>query len=185
MTRAAIAGIAVVALAAVLFSLNRIDDIALAPEGGGERLPRYTLSEAELVRYDTDGQPALKARAATLEYYDDESANATTLVVDVLAGPKTPWHLEAPSGRIEPGSRELILDGAVIATGQWPDNGEALVLRTPRLNVDPERHLLHTKAPIEAVSRTRNGTAVGMTADWVAQDLRLLNKVKMRHDVTR
>lgn len=185
MTRFAVAGLAVVALGALLFSLNRIDDIAIEPETGGERLPRYTLSDAELIRYDAKGQPALKATAATLEYFDDESATATALVVDVIAGPKTPWHLEAPAGAMQAGSRELVLTGAVVATGRWPDNDEPLVIRTPTMTVDPERNLLHTNAPIEAASATRNGTAVGLSANWVAQDLRLLNKVKMRHEATR
>lgn len=185
MTRFAVAGIATLAVGALLFSINRIDDIAPAGEATPERLPRYTLSQAELIRYDADGQPALRARAESLEYFDDESAQASVLVVDVLSGPKTPWHLEAPSGALPTGSRELMLTGGVVATGTWPDTGEALVLRTPTLGVDPDRHLLRTDAPIEADSATRTGTAVGLTADWVAQDLRLLNQVRMRHDVTR
>lgn len=185
MTRIAVAGIAVVALGALLFSLNRIDDIALTEDAPRERLPRYTLNEAELVRYDVDGRPALKARAERLDYFDDESAQATVLVVDVINGPKTPWHLEAPTGMLPQGSGELLLSGGVVANGQWPDTGEPLVVRTPTLAVDPDRHLLRTDAPIDAASATRNGTAVGLSADWVAQDLKLLNQVKMRHDPTR
>ena len=136
------------ALAALLFSLNRIDDIALAPDGGGDRLPRYTLSEAELVRYDTDGQPALKARAATLEYYDRRIGNRDHAGRRCARGAEDALAPRSPDGAgSSQAGRELILDGAVIATGQWPDNGEALVLRTPTLTVDPERHLLQYQSP--------------------------------------
>lgn len=185
MTRVAVATIAVAALAGLLFTLSRIDDVALAPEAAGSTLPRYTLTGATLTRYDADGQPALKATAATLEYFDDESATATTLVVDVLSGPKTPWHVEAPTGRLRAGSRDIELNGNVVANGQWPDNGEPLVVRAPTMTVNPDRHLLNTAAPVEVESRTRRGTAVGMNANWDQQDLRLLDNVKMRYEATR
>ncbi len=185
MTRIVVASIAVAALAGLLFTLTRIDDIALEPAADNDKLPRYTLTGAVLTRFDADGQPAMKATAATLEYFDDESANATTLVVDVLSGPKTPWHIEAPAGMLRAGSRDIELTGDVVANGQWPDNGEALVLRSPTMTVNPDTHLLRTAAAVEVDSKTRNGTAVGMNANWQKQDLRLLDNVKMRYDVTR
>ncbi len=185
MTRIAVATIAVAALAGLLFTLSRIDDIALEPAASDDKLPRYTLSGAELTRFDAAGQPSMKATAATLEYFDDESALATTLVVDVLSGAKTPWHIDAPTGALSPGSRELKLSGEVVANGQWPDNGEALVLRSPTMTVDPDTHVLRTDAVVHADSRSRKGTAVGMAANWEKQDLRLLNNVKMRYEATR
>lgn len=185
MTRIAVTAIAVATLAGLLFTLGRIDDIALEPAASDDKLPRYTLTDAELIRFDGTGQPAMKATAATLEYFDDESALATTLVVDVLSGPRTPWHIDAPTGRLSPGSRALTLSGDVVASGQWPDNGEALVLRSPTMTVDPDAHVLRTDAAVLADSRSRKGTAVGMTANWEKQDLRLLDNVKMRYDATR
>lgn len=185
MTRIVVATIAVAALAGLLFTLNRIDDIALEPSAEDDKLPRYTLTAAELTRFDTAGRPAMTATAATLEYFDDESATATTLVVDVLSGAKTPWHIEAPAGRLRAGSREIELTGEVVAHGQWPDNGEALVLRSPSMTVNPDAHVLHTTAAVDVDSRTRKGTAVGMNANWEQQDLRLLDNVKMRYEVTR
>lgn len=185
MTRIAVATIAVAALAGLLFTLNRIDDIALEPAASDDKLPRYTLSGAELTRYDAAGRPAMKATAATLEYFDDESATATTLAVDVLSGPKTPWHIEAPAGALRAGSREIELSGNVVANGQWPDNGEALVLRAPSMIVNPDTHVLRTATAVDVDSRTRKGTATGMNANWEKQDLRLLDNVKMRYEVTR
>lgn len=185
MTRIAVATIAVAALAGLLFTLNQIDDIALEPAASDDKLPRYTLTGAELTRYDADGQPAMKATAATLEYFDDESATATTLVVDVLSGARTPWHIDAPAGNLPAGSREIELTGNVVANGQWPDNGEALVLRAPTMTVNPDAHVLHTAAAVAVDSRTRKGTAVGLNANWDKQDLRLLDNVKMRYEVTR
>lgn len=185
MTRIAVASIAVAALAGLLFTLTRIDDIALEPAKSDDKLPRYTLTGAELTRFDAGGQPSMKATAATLEYFDDESALATTLVVDVLSGTKTPWHIDAPAGNLRAGSRELELTGDVVANGLWPDNGEALVLRSPTMTVNPDTHVLHTAAAVDVESRSRKGTATGMNANWEKQDLRLLDNVKMRYEVTR
>lgn len=185
MTRIAVVTVAVAALAGLLFTLSRIDDIALEPAASDDKLPRYTLTNAELTRFDAAGQPTMKATAATLEYFDDESALATTLVVDVLSGTRTPWHIDAPAGNLRAGSREIELTGEVIANGQWPDNGEALVLRSPSMTVNPDTHVLHTAAAVDVESRSRKGTAVGMNANWEKQDLRLLDNVKMRYEVTR
>lgn len=185
MTRTAVAAIAVAALAGLLYTLNRIDDVAVVATTVDDRLPRYTLSNAELTRYDADGEAALKATASSLEYFDDESAQATTLVLDVLSGARTPWHITAPTGTLAPGSRVMTLSGNVIADGQWPDNGEAVTVRSPTMKIDPDAHLLSTDADVSADSRTRKGTATGMTANWTQQDLRLLNNVKMRYEVNR
>ncbi len=185
MTRVAVAAIAVAALAGLLYTLNRIDDVAVVSTEADNRLPRYTLTAAELTRYDAAGEPALKATAANLEYFDDESAQATTLVVDVLSGTKTPWHITSPTGNLAPGSRVMTLSGEVIANGQWPDNGEAVVVRSPTMKIDPDAHLLSSDVDVHADSRTRKGTAIGMTANWAQQDLHLLNNVKMRYEVNR
>eukprot|EP01034_Spumella_vulgaris_P011629 gene11629-14798_t len=73
MTRVAVAAIAVASLAGLLYTLNRIDDVAVVSTEADNRLPRFTLTAAELTRYDAAGEPALKATAANLEYFDDES----------------------------------------------------------------------------------------------------------------
>ena len=103
----------------------------------------------------------------------------------MLSGTRTPWHIDAPAGNLRAGSREIELTGEVVANGQWPDNGEALVLRSPSMTVNPDTHVLHTAAAVDVASRTRKGTAVGMNANWEKQDLRLLDNVKMRYEVTR
>ena len=70
MTRIAVAAIAAAALAGLLYTLNRIDDVAVVAGKADDRLPRYTLTSAVLTRYDADGQPALKATADQLKFED-------------------------------------------------------------------------------------------------------------------
>lgn len=185
MTRVAVAAMALATLAGLLYTLNRIDEVAVAPPAVDNHLPRYTLGQAKLVRYDASGQPSMRATADSIEYFDDESAVASVLKLDVLSGTKTPWHLEAPTGRLAPGSPVLTLSGDVLAQGQWPDNGEAVTVQTPTLTVDSDQHQLSTDAPVIADSLTRRGTGTGMSANWERQDLRLLNNVKMRYDLSR
>lgn len=185
MTRVAVAALAIATVAGLLYALNRIDDVAVVADSTDDRLPRYTLSGAVLVRYDASGQPAMRATATSLEYFDDESAVASSLKLDVLSGTRTPWHIEAPTGRLPPGSKVLALSGNVQADGQWPDNGEAVTLRTPTLKVDPDLHLLSSDALVTAESRSRQGSGTGLAANWLKQDLHLLNNVKMRYEVTR
>lgn len=183
MTRPVLAVLVLAVVAGLFFTLQRVDDAVLTPAGPDLRLPRYTLNDALLTRYDADGTPALKATAATLEYYDDESAKGTTLNVDVLSGTRTPWNLTAPAAMLPAHQHAFRLEGGpVIAKGQWPDNREDVTITTTLVWVDPDQHEFHTDRALTFQSATRDGSATGLRSNWTNRNMTLLNDVKMHYE---
>jgi len=185
MIRGVLLGALLLALIGLLYTLQRSNDVAITPAPEPNALPRYTLTNAVLTRYDTDGRPALRGHAQTLDYYDDESAHAENLQLDLLSTARAPWRATAPSGMLPAHSHRFLLEGNVVAEGRWPDNNEALTIRTEQLWVDPDQHSLQTDRPVTLTGATRDGSAVGVKANWVEQNMELLNDVKMHYEAKR
>ncbi len=173
------------ALAGLFFTLQKANDVSIAPAAEVTKLPRYTLTNAVLTRFDATGTPSLRGHADTLDYFDDESAHAEKLQLTVLSGVTMPWHIAAPSGTLQAHSHIFLLEGDVVADGNWPDNNEALTVRTEQLWVDPDQHLLHTDRAVTLTSATRNGSATGFRGDWIEKNMQLLDDVKMHYEAQR
>lgn len=169
------------ALAGLFYTFQRMDNSIVETPEQPASLPRYTLGGAELTRYDTDGLPSLHGLADTIDYYDDQSGHAHNLRVDLVADADRTWQLSSPTATLPPHQRRFMLDGPVLAQGQWPDSGENLALRTDRLWVDPDRHEIDTDAAVEVSSASRNGSATGLRSDWTGQSIQLQHNVKMTY----
>ena len=170
------------ALGALMYTFNRMDDRGALHTEELNAPPRYTLSDAELTRFDGDGDAVLRGTAASVQYYDDDSARATALAVDLIENDQVIWHITAPSGMQPAHDRRMLLDSAVNATGAWPDTHEPLTVNTSQMWIDADAHTLQTGETVTANSKTRRATGRGMLADWSAQWLRLLHDVKMRYE---
>jgi LPS export ABC transporter protein LptC len=181
--------VAALSIAGMLYTFGMLESGGLQSSEAGSALPRYTLNEAELSRYDSEGEPSLLGRAQSIEYFDDESGRAEQLQVDVLNGEAAPWHLSSPLASLpagqRPGERKILLQAPVLVSGRWPDNGEALQIETERLWLDADAHQFYTDAAVKLDSRARDGTAVGLRADWRQRSLRLLHDVKLHYDAPR
>jgi LPS export ABC transporter protein LptC len=169
------------ALAALFYTFQRMDNSLVETPQPSSALPRYTLGGAELQRFDNEGAPYLRGQAETIEYFDDQSGQASALQVDLVDDGERSWHLTAPSASLPAHQRRFMLDGPVLANGEWPDNGEPLKLSTERLWVDPDRRQIDTDAPVQVRSVSRNGDAVGLRSDWAGQSMQLLHNVKMTY----
>jgi len=183
MTRPYLIAALLLALAGLYYTLQRIDDVAIAPTAPDNTVPRYTLHDALMTRYDASGTPSLRATAKTLQYFDDESAKGDEMVVDVLSGPKTPWNIVSPKATLPAHSHTFLLEGGdVVAKGNWPDNNEPVTVVTTLLWVDPDTHEMHTDRGLTFQSATRDGSATGMRSNWTEQNMSLLNDVKMHYE---
>lgn len=173
------------ALGGLFYTFQRMDNSLVETPLEPAALPRYTVSGADLLRFDTEGQPYLRGQAETIEYFDDQSGQAHALDVDLVADDDRTWHLTSPSATLPPHQRRFMLDGPVLASGEWPDSGEPLDVRTERLWVDPDRHLIDTDAAVQVHSASRSGSAVGLRSDWAGQSMQLLHNVKMNYQAPR
>jgi LPS export ABC transporter protein LptC len=170
------------ALAALFYTFQRMENGAIEATAATARLPRYTAANATLTRFDADGEVLLQGHADTVDYFDDASGRAHGLQLDLLSGGDAPWHLTAPAATLPAHQHRFLVEGPVIADGQWPDSGENLQFHTDRLWVDPDRHELQTDAPLDWTGPTRSGKAVGMRADWSGNRVQLLHDVHMRYE---
>ncbi len=174
-----------VALAAMLWSLQRFEQEGIVAGVDTDRPPRYLVDNATLDRFDETGTHVLHGTATHIEYYDDESGRAKDLDATTFADEQSSWNVTAPSAWLPAGSKRFLLEGAVVARGKWPDNGLPVTLRTTQVWVDPTTHTLSTDADLAVDSDGRNGTATGLQADWLARRFELLHNVKMRYDQRR
>jgi LPS export ABC transporter protein LptC len=163
--------------AALAFTWRGFQEPAQAPAAPAAEPPRYAIAGAEWLRLGRDGQPEFRARAATLDYFADDSVTLSEVQLDALGGYRSPWHVEAPRGNAPPRERRLRLTGGVRATGALANENVSLV--TQRLWVDLLRRELHTDAPVELRSDFRSATARGLRTDFDGEHVRLLNDVRV------
>jgi LPS export ABC transporter protein LptC len=172
------------ALAGLFFTFQRMDNSIVETAQAPAALPRYTLSGAELTRFDSDGSASLYGQADTVDYFDDQSARAQNLRMDLLAEGEATWHLTAPAANLPARQRRFMLEGPVVANSRFPDNDEPFAAHTDYLWVDPDLHEVDTDAPVDVKSQHRNGNAVGLRSDWAEQTLVLLHNVRMNYAAT-
>jgi LPS export ABC transporter protein LptC len=168
--------IALVAVA-LAFTWQGFQEAAPAAAAPQAEPPRYAMTGAQWLRLSRDGEPEFRAQARTLDYYADESVVMTDITLDSLGGYRSPWHIEAPTGRSPPRERSIRLSGGVRATGAIAQ--EKLELATSRLWVDLLRRELHTDAPVKLQSDFRSVAAVGMRSDFDGEHVQLLNDVRV------
>jgi LPS export ABC transporter protein LptC len=142
--------------------------------------PRYSLRGVQWTRLDADGQREFTADAESADYFDDESARYEQLKMNVPRIGDVPWRLTSPKGAAPAHEKRILMEGPVDVSGAWPD-GEALVLNTPQLWVDPVNHLLSTEAGVVFDSASRSGQAKGLKANWELQTVQLLGNVRMQY----
>lgn len=142
-------------------------------------LPRYSVTNADWVRLDARGEPELRARAATLDYYADESLQMRSLTLDALGGTRSPWTLTAPRGRVPPHERRILLRGEVVADGKYAE--EPVRFTTNELWVDLLRRELRTEAPVVLEGGFRRAAARGLRADFSGETVQLLNDVQVEY----
>jgi LPS export ABC transporter protein LptC len=173
------------ALAGLFFTFQRMDNSIVESPQVTAASPRYTLNGAELTRFDNDGGASLLGQADTIDYFDDQSGRAQNLQIETFSDEAKTWHVTAPAANLPAHQRRFMLEGPVVASSQWPDNGEAFVMHTDYLWVDPDRHELDTDAAVNLRGTLRNGDAVGMRSDWIARTLQLQHNVKMKYEAVR
>ena len=173
------------ALIALLVTLNRMDQGGGSAPAEAAMAPRYTLKQAELTRFNAEGEPELSAVADTIDYFDDASGVAHDLQVDLISAGVRTWHLKSPTASMPTHQHRFLLDGPVLVDGHWPDNGEPVQAQTSSLWVDPDAHSLQTDDAVDVRSVSRNGNANGMNADWAGHNLDLLHRVRMTYVTPR
>ena len=169
---------AALVVGAIYFTLQGLQTPAPEVVAAQKELPRYAVTGAEWTRLGVSGEPEFRARAATIDYYADGSAQLRTIGLDALGGYESPWRLQAPAGEAPPHARRLLLTGGVHADGEHP-SGAPVRFITERLWVDLLRRELYTEAPVQLQTDFRSASARGLRADFRGERVQLLNDVRV------
>ncbi|HZD52996.1 MAG TPA: LPS export ABC transporter periplasmic protein LptC [Woeseiaceae bacterium] len=102
--------------------------------------------------------------------------------VDIRYSPATeiPWTLSADSAILGSDQQRLILEGDVRVVSAHGISGEATEIRTPWLELEPERYRAETDQRVEIRVGSRSLTATGMLALLGENRLRLKSNVSGR-----
>jgi LPS export ABC transporter protein LptC len=173
--------LAIPVLGALLYTFQRVDEGGTIVPAEAVALPRYTVYDAVLTRFDTDGSATLRGKASSVAYFDDESGHATDLQADMLADDEATWHLSSPTATMPARDRRILLEGPVVANGRWPDSGEDLTVGATQVWVDTDTHQFDSRQGVTLKSASRNGSAVGVRVDWQDRRMQLLHNVKMTY----
>lgn len=171
--------VAVAGAAALAVMSERLQEPVAAPVAATVELPRYSVTGAEWVRLDAGGNPEMRARAAVIEYFADDSARLKDLTLDSLGGSTSPWKMQSPTGRVPPHERRVLLEGEVLADGIYGD--EPVSFKTRELWVDLLRRELLTDARVVLDSQFRRASARGLRADFAGTTVQLLNDVEVEY----
>jgi LPS export ABC transporter protein LptC len=114
------------------------------------------------------------------EYAEQRANNQIEMdVVRVVYTPESgvPWVLNADNAIISEDRQLLTLSGHVVAVGSEGLNGEVTEIRTPYLELEPERYRAETDERVQVRIGSRSLTATGMLASLQENEFRLKSNV--------
>lgn len=178
-TAARVAALALLGLL-LIWALDRLEWVPPAEVASTKDAsePRYQMRNIQITRLDDGGLPQLRIEAASIEYFDDQSARLQVLTLSAPGTDAPVWRAESPTGHVPAGETRLVLDGPVQGSGQWP-NGEPLRFSTPTLSLDWNEHELYSDAGVYLDSRSRKVRADTLRSNWTDRSLRLSGDVRI------
>jgi LPS export ABC transporter protein LptC len=177
-----VVGLALLLFAVVLVMwLHGLDRGAPATARDEGPRPRYSMRNAEWTRLGADGRAEFHVTAETIDYYVDESARMSNMILDGLDGGRGPWRLTSPAGEMPAHETRMLLKKPVVMTGLPKQGGSAVRLTTDQMWVDSKRKELYTESPVLMTRGNEQASATGMRADWAGQKIDLLHDVKVTY----
>jgi LPS export ABC transporter protein LptC len=153
---------------------RRVDDAGTSV--ARPTLPGYYLEDAVIVETGLDGQPRVRLAArAIAQNSEDDSIKLTDVRVDYTGDTARHWVLTAKHGYVPPNARRIRFDGDVQI--QEITSDAAPKAMTERLELDMDKNIARTDAPVKIVYGPHTLSAQGLWADLKGETLRLESNV--------
>lgn len=182
--------ILVVLAAAVYFSDSPEEILGTADtlENTADIVPFAVAQGTTTTHFKENGQISYTFNAQRLEHYRDENENPKifTLVDDpvlIIYQNDEPWFVRAKKGKINTISQQIEL-WQNVSVNHTTRDGITTNIFTARLDIDPIKKFAQTQEPVRITSDKVEMRGIGMTADLIEQELRLLSKVIGTYDPT-
>lgn len=140
---------------------------------------RYSIEGLRLLRTDELGVPAMELLAERADWFDDASAQLTSVQARGLSGRASPWRLLAPTGTVPAGEKRLKLAAPVSGEGRWPQGGR-FNLKAGSVWVDDRARRFDSSEPMLIDSPGRSARAQGFSARFDGSQM-TLDDVEMRY----
>ena len=124
----------------------------------------FYLRAARILGTGADGRPLYELEADYAEQRGDNLIELQNVRVVYSPDSGVPWRLAADSATITEDQRLLVLDGHVVATTTEGLEGRETEIRTPHLELEPDKHRAETENRVQVRIGSRSLTATGMLA---------------------
>jgi len=176
-TREIIFSLILLALAGALWQLLKDETPAVIDDTPLQKpVPGYYLNNAELTRYNKDGQAEYTISAEKIEQdLATDNLNLTKIHVNYHA--QSNWVIKADNA-VLPANRENISFQGNVSAAQG--NTSATSFKSDSLTYNIAQQVLSTQDSIQAIKGQQVITATGMQLDMKNERIKLLSKVKIR-----
>ena len=135
--------------------------VQTARDGRGDG---FYLRAARILGTDEQGQLLYEIQADYAVQKANRDIELTNVRVRYSAGAQVPWTINADLATISDHQERLQLSGHVVAVSSEGFSGQVTEIRTPLLDIDPNRYTAETDSRVQIRIGSRSLTATGMLA---------------------
>lgn len=158
-----------------------LQDDRVQPLGPEPEILGVYMRNAVVISPGEDGRPLYRLEAGHMNQpLGSERVDLTDIVIEYSHETPRPWRLTADSGQVRLDWGNVILAGNVIATAPAADDEAPMTLLTEEMTVDAQLHQVHAPGQVVMVRGEERLASVGMSADLLAETVRLESEVNGR-----
>ena len=130
----------------------------------GEEHRGYYLKSARILGTGTDGKLLYEIKAVRAEQREENRIEFTDVRIQYTPQSDVPWTLNADTAMLYPDRSRVLLRGHVRAVSAEGFSGDETEIRTPYLELDPNRFIAETEERVQIRIGSRSLTGTGMLA---------------------
>lgn len=140
----------------------------------------YYLKSARIFGTGPDGSLMYEIDAARAEQKSDQRIEFSDVRIRYSPRTEVPWSINADTATLYPDRDRVLLEGHVRAVSEQGFSGDETEIRTPYLELDPERFTARTDARVQIRIGSRSITGTGMLASLKENRMELQSNVSGR-----
>ncbi len=151
---------------------------------GAEELPYtpvhrgYYLEQARILGTGEDGRLLYEIEAQHAEQQEDDRVEFTEVRIHYSPDSGVPWVVNADQATLREGAPRIALRGNVQISNSGDSSAEDTEVRTPYLELDPERFIAETNERVQIRFGSRSVTATGMLASLNDDKIALKSNIR-------
>lgn len=137
----------------------------------------YYLRAARMLGTGADGRPLYEVEADYAEQRGDDKIEFQNVRITYSPESGVPWRVAADSATVTQDQQLLMLEGHVVVTTTEGLDGREMEIRTPYLELEPDKYRAETDNRVQVRIGSRSLTATGMLASLKDNHVKLKSNV--------